>query len=233
MPYNSFYRHDNSQNFGDVSSSSQPKTDTCTYIMKVYGKGSLKVMPDIVNITIGVVTEDKQLQTAQRTNAEKMKQVIETIKSFGIEDNQIQTITYSINPVYDYVDGKEIFRSYRVTNIVKVNMKNLERVGEIIDSAVTAGANYVGDIEFTTSDPEKYYKRALMIAIRDAVEKAIVVGETLGVSVYKIPVSIKEQTQGFALVMQKVQVASLQASTPIEAGELEITASVEAEFAYK
>jgi uncharacterized protein len=233
MLYDSIYRNDNTQNYNNVSPSTQPKTNTCGYIMKVNGKGSLKIRPDMVNITIGVVTEDKQLQNAQTQNAEKMNQVIGTIKSFGIEDNQIQTVTYNISPVYDFIDGKQEFRGYRVTNIVKINVKNLERVGEIIDSAVTAGANQVGDIEFASSDPDKYYKRALMIAIKDAVEKAMVVGETLGVTVYKVPVKIIEETQGFAPVMKRVQVQALEASTPIEAGEMEISAGVEAQFIYK
>jgi uncharacterized protein len=233
MPYNSMYRQDNSNSFSNVAQSNLQKTNSCAYIMKLNGKGIVKIRPDIVNVTLGVVTEDKQLQTAQTLNAEKMNQVISTIKSFGIEDNQIQTVTYSINPVYDYVEGKEIFRGYRVTNIVKINVKEVERVGEIIDSAVTAGANQIGDIEFTTSDPGRYYKRALMIAIKDAVEKAVVIGETLGVTVYKTPVNIKEETEGYSHVIQRTQLKAMEASTSIEAGQIEISASIEAQFMYK
>lgn len=205
----------------------------CYNTMKVNGKGSLKIRPNIVSASLGVITEDKQLQNAQRINAEKMTNVINTIKSYGIEESQIQTVSYRINAIYDYTEGKEVFRGYRVSNIVKVIINNVGKIGEIIDSAVTAGANFVGEIEFTTSDPARYYRRALMMAIKDAVEKAEIMGETMGVMVNKTPVNIKEETQGYSPIIQREAVKTFAVSTPIEAGQIEVNASVEALFIYK
>jgi uncharacterized protein len=233
MAYDTAYQRDNSCNCGNVYPNHQVKINRHDYSMKVNGKGSIKIRPDIVSATLGVVTEDKQLQNAQRLNAEIMNRVINTIKSFGIEDNQIQTVSYNINAVYDYSDGKEVFRGYRVSNIVKVIVRNVGKIGEIIDAAVAAGANHVGNIEFTTSDPAKYYRRALMMAIKDAVEKAEIIGETLGVAVNKTPVNIKEETQGYEPMVQRAEFKALGVSTPIEAGQIEVSASVEAQFIYK
>ena len=106
--------------------------------LKVNGKGSIMVNPDEAVIVLGVTNENIQLENAQKENAEKVAAIINTLLKLGVLKEDIQTQTYQIQPQYDYVDGKQIFRGYRVIHNLKVNVKNISMVGKIVD---TAGRN--------------------------------------------------------------------------------------------
>lgn len=201
--------------------------------LKVFGEGSVSVKPDIAQISIGVTTEDKQLETAQQENARITQQVIDVIKSMGVTSKDIQTQVYDIQPQYDYIEGRQVFRGYRVINILKVVVRDLEKVGVIIDAAVKAGANTVNNISFTVSDQRRYYEQALRLAIEDAQKKAFAVGDKLKVRINPVPVNITEQSVNVGIPFSPMVLkASTEAATPIEAGENEIMARIEAIFIY-
>jgi uncharacterized protein len=201
--------------------------------LKVEGKGTVKISPDIATISIGVSTQDISLEKAQRENARITQQVINSIKKLGIPSKDIQTQAYVITPEYDYVDGKQVFRGYRVLNNLKVIVRDIQKVGLVIDTAVQSGANVVDNISFSASDTTRQYEQALKLAIEDAQGKARAIAEKLNVRLNMIPVEIVEQSipesrPFFGVAAMK----AAEASTPIEAGEIEITARIEATFNY-
>ena len=108
----------------------------------------------------------------------------------------IQTQNYNIRPNYDYIDGKQVFRGYEVSNNLKVLIRNINFAGEIIDTAVKNGANTVSGINFIVSDQTKYYYEALRLAIEDAQNKASVMANELKVKLNIIPIQINEQDKG-------------------------------------
>ncbi|HCQ89947.1 MULTISPECIES: SIMPL domain-containing protein [unclassified Clostridium] len=199
--------------------------------IRVIGIGSIQAEPDIAIVNLGVMTEDKNLETAQRENIMISNRVINQLEEMGILRRDIKTSIYNIEPQYDYIEGKQVFRNYKVTNIFTVTIRDIRRVGEIIDASVSIGANNVGNISFTISNPRYYYNKALQLAVIDAVEKAITIGNTLKVSVNTIPNSIKEQApiQEFE---SRAMMKTYTASTPVMPGEIEITARVEGSFQY-
>lgn len=201
--------------------------------MNINGKGSVMVKPDIAVVNIGVVTENKNLKTAQSENAAKSTDVYNTFIKNNVLEKDIMTESYTITPEYDYVEGKQIFRGYRVTNTFKVTIRDLSKVGEIIDDAVASGANVVNSIRFTSSNLDLYYRRALNIAIDDAIKKAESIERNLDIIVNKIPVSITEQSVGIVPLYERpLYSVSVDGTTPIKSGEIEISASVNVVFTY-
>lgn len=199
--------------------------------LKVIGKGTISVKPDLAEIVVGVITEDLQLEVAQEKNAKITQDVINSLRDLGIPLKNIQTENYSIRPNYDYINGKQVFRGYEVINNLKILISNVNNVGVVIDTAVSNGANSLTGIIFIVSDETKYYYEALRRALQDAQNKARVVADQLKVKLNIIPIQINEQneTTSTPLVMT---LKSTSNTTPIEAGENIINADIEAIFTY-
>jgi uncharacterized protein YggE len=151
--------------------------------MMVEGKGIVQARPDTAIASLGVSTENIQLQTAQNENADIMIKVLNAVKAEGIPSEDIQTQTYSVQPQYDYIDGKQVLRGYQVVHMLRITIEGVERAGAVIDSAVNAGANIVSGIDLTLKNPARYYDEALGAALEDAVDKALTIGEKLSVNV--------------------------------------------------
>lgn len=116
-------------------------------MMTVTGNASLPFDPDKVTIQLGVVTENEQLSQAQQESASKMNQVIQSLLQLGIPRENIQTTAYNINPMYDYIDGKQEFRGYQVSNSITVQMISIDQAGKVIDVAVQNDVNQVSNIQ--------------------------------------------------------------------------------------
>lgn len=200
--------------------------------LKINGTATIKVEPTIAIVNLGVVTEDMNLEKAQRENAIKATAIINELLKFNISKEDISTFTYNIEPQYDYIEGKQVFRGYRVTNILSVTIKDLSKIGKIIDAAVSKGANRVDNIKFTVENPSLYYNKALSLAIINAINKARQVQNTLKVSVFRIPYKIIEQSST-ENIQEVASFKALAATTPILPGQITITANIEAFFHYK
>ncbi|HOQ17165.1 MAG TPA: SIMPL domain-containing protein [Defluviitaleaceae bacterium] len=217
-----------------LSSPAVVKAETGINKITVRGEGVIKVKPDMAYITLGVRTENKDAKQAQKENANKMNQVIAAVKNMGIDEKDIQTSGYSVYPQYDYESktGERIV-GYTVTNTISVTVRDISKVGELLDLAVKEGANLSGGIQFSVSDTEKYYNEALKQAIKNAQGKAAAIGEALGV-VIKAPVSVVETSYGGRSVVyaDEESFKTNAVSTPVEIGEMDINAIVEVIYQY-
>jgi uncharacterized protein YggE len=200
--------------------------------MTVTGDASLSFEPDRVSIQLGVVTESEQLSQAQQENARKMNQVIQSLLQLGIPKENIQTTVYNINPIYDYIDGKQQFRGYQVSNTITVQMKNTEQIGKVIDIAVQNDVNHVSNIQFSLHDNDGSYQQALSAALKNAVVKAQTIAETLQVNYDPIPAKIIERIHESQMAYKTFALHETSNATPIEPGEIIINATVEAQFQY-
>ncbi len=200
-------------------------------IMKINGVGIVKTEPDIAIVNLGVMTQNKNLEVSQKENAEKTTAVINDLLHMNISKKDISTSNYTIEPEYDFVEGKQLFRGYRVTNILNINIRELNNVGEIIDSAVSSGANIVNSIRFTVENPSLYYNKALRLAVKDAILKAKEIGNTLGVSIDETPCKVVEESTTNVFEGTST-LKTFSAVTPIISGELKITAKINAVFNY-
>ena len=160
--------------------------------MLVSGIGTIKAEPNLAIASLGVITENINLKEAQEENAKKTNAVINSLIEMGIPKEMIKTASFNIEPKYDYVEGKQVFRGYRVSNILSVTIKELSKIGEIIDAAVASGANRVDNISFSIEFPSIYYKQALNLAIKDAISKEKEIALTLCTAYETIPYKIIE-----------------------------------------
>lgn len=199
--------------------------------MKVFGQGIVNVKPDTAELIISIITEGKELEIAQKRNTQISEQVIENVESQGVLQKDIQTQNYSINMQYDYIEGKQVFRGYIITNTLKIMVRDINNVGKVIDAAVEGGANTINNISFTVSDAAKYYNIALKLAIKDSQNKALAIADKLNVNINIVPVQIVEQVSNVATPLMTASFKAA-AAPPIEAGENKIVANIEAVFNY-
>lgn len=204
--------------------------------INVTGTGTIKATPDIAYVTIGVVTENKDAKIAQQDNAKAMDKVVASIKALGIKSEDIKTVNYSISPKYDYNKdtGESSIVGYTVNNSAQVTVRDITKAGSIIDLGADSGVNITSNISFGISDYDKYYSEALKKALDSAKIKA----ETMA-GAFKIklgtPVTINENG-GYnpTPIYNRYEVKSdaAMASTPIQAGTMEISANVSLVYEY-
>lgn len=217
----------------------QTESKTLNKTLNVSGQSTVYASPDIAYINLGVVTEstDKNAKTAQQENAEKMSKIIAAIKAMGIKSEDIKTINYSIYPKYNYIrdSGLSEIVGYSVNNTVQVTVRDISKVGEIVDRAAQNDLNISSSISFGLSNYEKYYNEALKNAVQIAKTRANTIAEAMGISL-KEPVTITE-SGGFEPIplydryYPEMKVAD-SAMTPIEGGSISIRASVSIVYTY-
>jgi len=163
-----------------------------------------------------------------------MDKVTNEIKKYVEDGSDIQTSQYNIYRNYDYNDDKKD-EYYVVSNTLSVTLKNIDNLGKVIDAASTAGSNKISNINFGVQDEQKYYNLALKNAMASAEAKAETIMGTFGKKP-GIPKKVTEsgyfrgvETSNFA--MDKVMLET-SASTPIEAGEITVSATVTVEYDY-
>lgn len=195
--------------------------------MTLTGQGQVTAVPNIAVIHLGVQTRGENLVSIQSENAQITQSIIQSLQRMGVSD--IKTFQYSIDKVYDYEDGRQIDRGYSVRNILEIRTPNLDRVGNIIDTAVNMGANVVELISFDISNREYYYQQALNMAVRNAIQKANSISLNLGIPSEPVPVKIVEN---LIPPIQPFYRQELAATTPIMPGNIKIEASVTVDFTF-
>ncbi|WP_141434012.1 SIMPL domain-containing protein [Bacillus sp. 03113] len=198
-------------------------------LLRVSGEGSVSVPPNQAIITLGALTENKNLTAAQEENAKTMTKIIESLKALGISDRNLQTVIYRIDPQYDFENGKPILQGYLVHHQLQVINDQIQLTGRIIDTAVQNGANSVTTIQFTVTPVETYYFQALSNAIKNAQQKALTISNDIGVVLNKVPSSIQEVQPSISPIPYS---AALMTPTPIQQGEIKVNAKIIIEYTY-
>ncbi|MHA6480717.1 SIMPL domain-containing protein [Paenibacillus sp. strain BS8-2] len=206
----------------------------CPLTIEVAGEGVTAVRPDETVVTLGVVNEGEKLTELQKENAAAIAAIIGALTALGIARHDIATTSFTIEPQYDYTDGKQIFRGYKVSHLLQITLSGTESAGIVIDAAVAHGANTVTDVAFRSTGASTARREALSAAVRDAGEKALVIAATLGVSLSSVPCKVVETSPGgFEPVLYKaMSMPAGDASTTIEPGSLSFKSSVRVWYAY-
>jgi uncharacterized protein YggE len=204
-------------------------------LIHVSGTGKVTTTPDEAVVVFAVETENADVKTAQQQNAERMDAVVNALKKAGIPEKDIRTAGYNIIPVTE-TDSRGLTTSkvkyYRVVNSLEVTMNDVNRAGEIVDLAVENGANKVNRFAFTLSDAkqQEFRSQALTAAVAQARGDADAVAAAIG----KTIVDVKEVNIGGSYVplvydsrynmMEKA--AGSAVATPLEVGDIDVTATV-------
>jgi uncharacterized protein YggE len=201
-----------------------------TRTVTVSGSGKVYLTPDIAYITIGVHTEGDNAAEAVASNNAQTQKVIDAIKAEGIADKDIQTTNFSIYPQQEYdTDGKPTGKvKYIVDNSVFVTVRDITKVGDVLDAAVKAGANSISGIQFDVADKTAALSEARKAAVEDAKVKAEELASAAGVSLGEVQ-TISEYTSGGPQPMYDVRSAAPMAeaaSVPVQAGQMLLTVDV-------
>lgn len=150
--------------------------------LNVNGLGQVYLTPDIAYIYIGVHTENATASEAVDANKVQTNAVIDALKAAGVAEKDIRTTNFSIWPSQQYgPDGTVTGSVYMVDNSVYVTVRDLDGLGDLLDSAITAGANSVNSIQFDVADKAEAVKEARAKAMEDAKLQAQELAETAGV----------------------------------------------------
>jgi len=191
--------------------------------------------PDIARLSTGVMTQANDANTAHRNNAREMDKVLAALKSAGIAERDIQTSGISLHPQYHRPRGETpSITGYQAANTVSVKVREIARLGEVLDALVASGANQVDGPYFAIDEPEPVYDRARLAALAKARERAKLYAEAAGMKVLRI-VSISEgggaQVGPLRMMARAAPAAmSVDESTPIAPGESSLHARLTVVF---
>ncbi len=204
-------------------------------VLKVAGHGESRVAPDQVMISLGVTTQAPTAAQAMTDNSTRQQAVLEVLKSAGVEGGDVQTSGLTLNPMMNYPENAPATVSgYMAQNMLTVRVTDIARVGEVLDSIVTAGANEMQGIRFIREDSQATEDEALGKAVADATHRAEVMAKAAGLELGPI-IRMGEPEQripGPEPVMMRAMTADAAAqSVPVEGGEVAFTADVEVTYA--
>jgi len=205
--------------------------------ISVSGVGEVMAVPDLGTISFSVITEADTADEATEENAEKMNAIIEVVKGLSVDEKDIKTTNYNVQPRYDYDDEKRTYYygdgdrelvGYEVSQSLQVKIRNIDNAGEIIKSATEAGADQVGGLQFTVDDEDALKIEARELAIVNAKDKAILLADQLEVELVKV-MSFSENSYPYYSYTRNnisMDVGSKESVPTIEPGENKITVNV-------
>jgi len=142
-------------------------------VITVVGQGEAKGVPDQARVNVGVDVFEPEVGQAVEKNEATIKAIMEALAGLGIAPKDIQTSNYSLYAEQKYGDqGAEGISGYRVSNQVSVTIRDIERVSEVLEAVISAGANNIYGVEFTVSDPAALESQAREAAMQDARQRA-------------------------------------------------------------
>lgn len=196
----------------------------------VQGRGEIRARPEVARLTLSVETGPQPTaKAALDLLTRRFTAVGSAVKALGIAEEDVKTTNLSINPQYDYVEGRQALRGFVATESVEVKIRNLETIGEVLARTTLEGVNQAGGISFELDDPEKLREQAEEKAIQDARENAQRLAKALGVAlgpVKSFSVASEPTRLPPVFAERALTTEGGAAGPPVPSGSLEITAMV-------
>lgn len=207
--------------------------------LNVNGVGQAFITPDIAYLYVGVHTEESTAAEAVAANNAQTQQVIDALKKFGVEEKDIHTSSFSIWPIdrYDPATGAPTGEKYySVDNTIYITARDLTKLGALLDTVIKAGANTINSVQFDLSDKTAAMKEARAAAMKNAQLQAEELAGLANVALVEITnISYVDATPYAYAEMGRGGSggAGIQASVPIEPGQMTITATVSVTYEIK
>jgi len=209
-------------------------TNSAAKTIQVTGTGTVSASPDQAILYLAVQTQAATATQATSDNAVAMANVIAALTRAGIDNNSIQTVSYTLTPTYSNSVNQSVpptIIGYIAENSIQVTVNDLGSIGKILDQVISAGANEVQGVSFTLSSSTlaKIQTQALQLALTDADGQAKALATTLGVTIVG-PISV---TPGYEFQPTNYnRFAAASALTPIQSGTLQVTATAQVTYAF-
>ena len=205
----------------------QETADKLPPSIRATGEATVTARPDRAQIDIGVVTQADTSQAAVTQNAQKLEATLAKLRQLLGANADIKTISYNVTPNYRYPKegGEPTIAGYTATNVVRVTLDDLTKVGTVIDTASEAGSNRIQNLRFMLKDEGTVKAQALREAALQARAKSQALAAALDLKVVRI-LSVSESGSPSYPVREVAFARAQDASTPIEPGTIEVRAEV-------
>jgi len=217
-----------------INQAAQPPLRT----VSVTGAGQAYLVPDIAYIYLGVHTELPTASGAVTENNDQTQKMIQALRDFGVDAKDIRTTNFSIWPQdkYDPMTGTPTgLKTYVVDNTVYVTVRDLAKLGDLLDTVVAAGANTVNSIQFDVADKEDALKKARAEAVTNAATQAKELTDAAGVKLGDVQSIGFYDSQPYPVFDGKGGGGggAVQAAVPIQPGQLTFTVTVTVTYELK
>lgn len=204
--------------------------DNNSHTITVNGEGQVLARPDVATLRLGVLSTAKSAQEAMAANAQLMENVLGKIRALGVPSEDLQTAGFNVSPIFEEDQKQPRYGQivgYRVEDTLVVRA-DVGKAGRLLDEGVGAGANVASGISFGLRDEAPLRQRALKSAVAAARHDAEVVAKAMGVTLKSA--RTVEVTHGGSPVLERT---AFRAATPIEAGQITISAGVRMVFQFR
>jgi uncharacterized protein YggE len=208
-------------------------------IISVIGEGQASIAPDMAVLNLSVVKQAKTAREALDANNKAMSDVLGALKTGGIAERDLQTSGFNVQPQYRFPqggDGQQLppeLIGYQVSNSLTVRVRDLSKLGAIIDQSVTLGINQGGDIQFTNDKPEAAMEEARKSAVADAMARAKTLAAAAGIKLGSV-IEISEngpRPQPVPVMRAAMMKSAADSAVPIQGGETSYNITVNVTFA--
>lgn len=206
-----------------------PAAPQISRTISVTGTGRASLAPDLAILSLGVTNNAATAREALDANSKAMTAVVDGLKTLGFGVTEMQTTGLALNPVYDYSGSVAKLTGYQAVNGINLRVKDVARLGEILDIAVTAGANVINSLTFDVADKVQATSDARVAAMQEAKAKADLMAGALGASVGR-PISISESYTSNPGPMPTQTMNAAAVAVPIAAGQVGLEATVSVVF---
>lgn len=210
-----------------------PATLPAARLLRVTGEASLRVRPDVAVALAGVESTGKDLQRLTKDAAAQMRRVIAALREAGIPEKDIQTTRHEVRVERPWTQGRPgPIAGYTVSDEVRVTIRDLARLGPALDRVTAAGSNSLRSLAFEKEDPTPERAQALAAAYAAARLKAEALARAAGVALGEVA-ALTESVQSGPVPAFRATANSADSGTPVAAGEIEVSGSVEVAFAIR
>ena len=200
------------------------------------GTGEVYLVPDLAYVYVGVRVDADEVSAALNTSNVQAGKVADAVKALGVETKDIQTTNFNVYPMTDYgPDGTITRKYYVVENTIFITVRDLAKLGTLLDSVVRSGANTINGISFDVSDKDKALSQARDLAIADARAEAEGIASAAGVKLGNLQTVNVSTSGGTVPIYEGKGGGALNAAStvPVSAGQLLITVSANLTYEIK
>lgn len=206
------------------------KTATETGTIVVSGTGRVAVEPDIADLRLGVAISRPTVDAARIEAAKLMDAILAAVDGAGVARNDVRTALLSVQPRYDYRESRApALTGYELANVVEVTVRDLTKLGDVVDGTLAAGATSMDGLSFRVADPAPAEAEARRRAMSEARARADVLAEAAGLTIEGVA-DIVEGGPGRPPIpypkAERMALAAADVSTPVESGSLEVAVTV-------
>ena len=195
----------------------------------VSGTGRVAVVADVADLRLGVMLDRPTVEEARTDAATAMTGVIGAVLAAGVDRRDVRTALLSVQPRYEYRDGKPPkLTGYDLANVVSVVVRDLARLGDVVDGTLGAGATSLDSLTFRVADPSAAERDARVQAMAQARARAEVLAASAALAIDGVAEVVEGIPGGAPVPFGKAErmMAAADAATPVEAGTMEIAVTV-------